>query len=472
MKKYSIWEDEIEKTGKKLNKDLNVDVLIIGGGITGLSTAYHLNKSNLKVCVVERNNIGMGVTCKTTGKLTYLQELIYRKIKPIEKSKLYYESQKEAIKIVKEIIKDNNIECDYENVSSYVYSDLDKEINKIDEEYKILKDFGVNIKRVNKLPNGISFKHGIYVEDTAVFHSIKYLNGLKKVINCDIYENTNILSIEKNENGYLCKTDKYKIITKKIVLATHYPYFLLPYFFPLKAYLEKSYITAFEIDKVFNFSSITSSNPTESIRYHNNKYQIYLTNSHNLSIKNNDYDNFKELIDKNPSYIWSNKDIMTVDSLPYIGYIDDNLLIGTGYNTWGMTNGSIAGKILSDLVLNKENKYSELFNPKRNFGLSKYVSYPIIIGSNIKSYIGSKINKNKSWYQNVLFKKIDGESVGIYIDENNKKHIVYNKCPHLKCGLIFNEVEKTWDCPCHGSRFDIDGNCIEGPSNYDIRYKH
>ena len=170
--------------------------------------------------------------------------------------------------------------------------------------------------------------------------------------------------------------------------------------------------------------------------------------------------------------MWSNKDIITSDYLPYIGLIEDNLLIATGYNTWGMTNSTIAGSVISDIILNKENKYINLFNPKRSFNMGKLLNFPLVLGSNVKSYVGSLINKNKSWYsENIKFMNLDGKSVGIYTDDKNKEHIVYNKCPHMKCGLIFNEVEKTWDCPCHGSRFDISGKCIEGPSNYDITYK-
>lgn len=247
---------------------------------------------------------------------------------------------------------------------------------------------------------------------------------------------------------------------------------------PLKAHLQKSYICAYKTDKNHNFTAITSAKPTTSLRYYENKkecYKIYLTGSHNLAVKNNEKENFKKLqknLPTKPNYIWSNKDIITNDYLPFIGELKPNLFIGTGYNTWGMTNGSLAGKILNDLAQNKENEYQELFSPKRSINLSKIINFPLNLVSNLKSFIENKIIKNKSWYkEKVKFKKINGQNVGIYIDKNHKKHIVYNLCPHLKCSLIFNEQEKTWDCPCHGSRFDIDGNCIEGPSNYNITYK-
>ena len=162
---------------------------------------------------------------------------------------------------------------------------------------------------------------------------------------------------------------------------------------------------------------------------------------------------------------------MTIDFLPYIGKVNNNLYIGTGYNTWGMTNGVLAGKILSDIILGRDNKCIELFKPKR-FRFLAIFSEILILGSSAYSFIKTRLSRNKRWYSSgVCFKKLGGREVGIYTDLEGEKHMVYNLCPHLKRRLIFNEVEKTWDCPCHGSRFDINGKCIEGPSNYDISYK-
>ena len=210
------------------------------------------------------------------------------------------------------------------------------------------------------------------------------------------------------------------------------------------------------------------------MRYYTDKYFIYLTASHKLCSNYNYQKNFNKLLNTNLDikYIWSTHDIMTADNLVYIGYITEDLLIGTGYNTWGMTNGTLAGKILSDLIQNKDNEYIELFNPKRNILFKDIIKYPLYMTYSAKALIENKLIKNKSWYsKNVSFETRNGKQVAIYIDDKGIRHIVYSKCPHLKCNLLFNEVEKTWDCPCHGSRFSLDGICISGPSTENIGYQ-
>lgn len=483
MENNSLWLDKIKFSEEEvLKENKEVDILIIGGGITGLSTAYHLMNSDLNVCLVERNLIAHGITSRTTGKLTYLQENIYTKLG--NNAKLYYKSQKDAISLVEEIINKHHINCDFEKVESFIFTNNEEDIIKIKEEQKKLKQLGVDYKKQKSLPLDIKCKYAISVDDTAVFHPIKYLIKLKEIIinnGVKLYENSRVSSIKKYKEKYICNVNGKTVIASKVVIASHYPFFLYPYFLPIKTYLEKSYVSASPIKEINKFSAITVSKKVQSIRFHNpkdNKYLIYLNGSHNLCTKYDDTKNFKNLLDElsnmnyKPDFIWSNYDIMTEDNLPYIGYIDDNLLIGTGYNTWGMTNGTIAGKIISDLILGKKNEYISLFDPKRNKKILNVLKYPLYMSYSAKSFIENKVIKNKSWYSSkVIFTNKNGKNIAIYIDENDKKHIVYNLCPHLKCSLIFNEVEKTWDCPCHGSRFDMDGKCIFGPSKKNISYK-
>ena len=197
-----------------------------------------------------------------------------------------------------------------------------------------------------------------------------------------------------------------------------------------------------------------------SYRYYQN-YLLKLEKSHNLGLNFNPSKKFKAL-PSNSTYLWSNTDIMTIDGIPYAGKIKENMYILTGYNTWGMAGSSIASKIVSDEILGKENIYSKLFAPKRNMGIYRIIKWGKNIFTNSYAYLGSMLYKNPQ----VAYKK-NSASVTL----NGTKHIVKRKCPHLGCNLIYNEVEKTWDCPCHASRFNLDGKVISGPSRYDISVK-
>lgn len=470
MKNYSIWKDNIKLPEfNKLKENIEVDILIIGGGMTGINTLYQLRNSNLKTVLVEQNKIGMGVTSNTTGKITYLQDSIYEKIENSldkETANLYLDSQRTAINLIKEIIEKENIDCDFIKVPSYVYSNTQEEDEKLNELKNFLLDN--NIKVIDGKSNLIEYNNMIGVEDTYLFHPLKYIKGLLNVIDKDtIFEDTSIIKMIREDDGYICYTNEDKTIkANKVVIASHYPYFNLPFIFPLKGSLEKSYLSASPYVED-NISLIKYSNPYISIRSYLDNI-IYLSNSHDNNTLVDDKEHFKELKSKlkelnlKPEYMWSNIDIMTSDSLPYIGKIDENLFIGTGYNTWGMTNSVLAGKVISDIITNYPNKYIELFNPKR-INLSNVLGTVNNAFKSIEGLVNGIINTNN----NIEYKTINNKEIAIYKD-NLGNHLVFTKCPHQGCKLLFNETELTWDCPCHASRFDIDGKCISGPANKDI----
>lgn len=475
MKNISIWLNKQCKALQEIQQDMEVDVCIIGGGITGLSTLFELQNSGLKTILVERNTCGYGVTSRSTAKITYLQEQIMMNIRKysVDAASKYLRSQIDAVQRLKDIITTNHIDCNLKKTASYIFTNEEKNIMKLEEEYNFLTKNQVKAckTKLYEVNNILALK----VEDTYTFHPLKYINHLKNMMKDSIYENSKVESIDKKDDYYYIKVNSHIIKSKYVVLATHYPYFLFPFLMPFKTHVETSYIGAKEVKEVKDISAINIDKPCISFRYLQDgkkNYLIYLFQSFSSCNIKSIKDNFDELNkDYHFDYIWSNKDIITNDYIPYIGRIykdDDTFLIACGYNTWGMTNGSLAGKILLDIILKKDNPYIALFSPHRAINFYKVMQFPIDVGCSLKAIIKStKANVNNS---KVIYTKRDGKNIAIFKDAEGKEHIVLNKCPHMKCGLVFNEVEMTWDCLCHGSRFTIDGKCIEGPSNFDIRF--
>lgn len=449
MKNISIWNDIKRKKYPVLNENKNVDILIIGGGITGINCLYNLKNNGLNAMLVEQNRICSSITFNSTGKLSFLQNDLLDKIRSKCGDKIasdYLISQRVAIKKIVEIIKKENIDCDLEKVDSILYTNNKLEIPKLIDLRKFLESN--NIKTYNARNNLVKNKYMFKVNDTYMFNPVKYSLGLADRLD-NIFEETIINKIEKYGNYYLCYSDKYIIKSKWVIIASHYPYFTFPFLFPFKNSLEKSYISASKYNRN-KVSLISYSNPFISIRTYKNNI-LYLSNSHSIEEGKCDRENFNQLVKKlndlnlKPNYLWSNIDIITNDGLPYIGKLKGNILISTGYNTWGLATSFLASEILKDIILNKKNSYIKLFNPQRK----TVYSFKSIINNtykNIKGFIKGFTNCNE----------IKDESIS-------------KICPHLGCKLIYNELEETWDCPCHGSRFDKEGNVISGPANKNIK---
>ena len=441
----SVWYEGVKlNKNKALTKDIKTDILIIGGGITGISIAYHLKDCPYKITLVEKDTCGCSTTSKSTGKLTFMQGNIYNKISNIYNQDIaikYLKSQQDTIKIIKQIIEDNNINCDLESIKSIIFTT--NKVNELKKEYNLLKQSeDIHVSSFKDFNS----KYATEADNTYIINPLKYVNELKKILletNINIYEDTQIIKCVKKDNHYICYTPNNSIKTKIVILANHYPWFINPFFLPLKNYKEKSTLVAYKPNNNKDVTAINIDKETISFRPYKD-YLIYLSDTHKICDNDSmNIDTFKHnLSTSNIDYIWSNHDLITFDYMPFIGLIDNNLYLATGYNTWGLTNGSLAGKIISDLILNNENEYESLFNPKRPLNLLTLKNTIFNIGCNIKAYIKPKHN---------------------LINYQAK-----NKCPHMKCGLIYNKNDNTWDCPCHGSRFDKNGKCFLGPSTKDI----
>ena len=488
MKNKSIWINNKINNNKmsKLDKNIECDILIIGGGMAGLSTAYQLINSEKKVVLIEKDRCGMGATSKNTGKLTWMQDLIYNRLSNNynnDVATLYLDSQVEAIDIVKNIVSKYKINCHLTKTKAYVFSYNGKDYSDFSGEIDFYKKNNIKYRLLDKLPIKYPCKYAVETTDSYVFNPYEYLVGLKNIIKnkIDIYEDTRCIAVDKVNDSYITRMiDGCEIKSKYVVVASHYPMFILPFFTPFKTRVDRFFLSASKCDKTSNIQMISYGKKSMSMRYYNddkNNYLIYGRRNHSITSNLDVRDDYNELtkehkkyFDNDIEYFYHTHDLMTYDGLPFIGSVDKNLFICTGFNKWGNTNGTIAGKIISDIINGVDNKYVNLFNPNRGLSFDKIKNlfiYNVEVGSR---YIINKICSNKSYYDdNVRIEYIDGKKCGIYIDDDKRKHVVSNICPHMKCNLIFNYIDNTWDCPCHASRFDIDGNVIYGPSVYDIK---
>ena len=282
MKKTSIWANIKDIDCDKLNKNMEVDVLIVGGGITGLSTLLELQNTNLKTILVERNICGHGVTSRSTAKITYLQEQIIMNIRKSSYNNacMYLKSQIEAVNRLKDIIIKNHINCDLKEVSSYIFTNDEKNVEKLEIEYDFLTSNNVTAEKT-KL-EGVNNILALKVDHTYTFHPLKYINHLKNMMKDSIYENSKVEKIDKKDGYYYSKVNGHIIKSKYVVLATHYPYFLIPLLFPFKNHVETSYVGAKEVKNIQDISVINIDKPCISMRYYQEgkkNYLIYLFQS-------------------------------------------------------------------------------------------------------------------------------------------------------------------------------------------------
>lgn len=490
----SIWDNTITKIPKFniLNKDINTYVCIIGGGITGVSTGYMLHKNNVDFVLLEKNTICSNTTKFSTAKITSQHGLIYTDIAKkygLKYAKLYLDANNEAIHNIKEIIEKENIDCDFTEQDSYIFTQDIKYRGNINNEAQILAKLGFKgFDVLNSVDLPISTSYAIRFKNQAKFNPIKYTLSLANIFRDKIYENANVIKIEKNNNSYVVHTQNNKIYCKKIVIATHFPIKDIPGFHFIKMYQETSNVLAIDImDNIFNGMYINVEAPTISLRSMKyNNHNILLVGGNEFKtgdvIKNNKYDFLEKIASQmypNCKIIkkWNTQDCMTLDKIPYIGRFSNfypNVYVATGFNKWGITTSNIAANILKDKILENENRYEKVFDSTRLHPIKNSKELYYNINQTIQAEI---LNKFKIREENIndiplntgKIIKENSKRIGIYKDEKGNIYRIKPYCSHLKCLLTFNSQDKTWDCPCHGSRFDIYGNVINNPASKDIK---
>ena len=430
---YSVWSDSVKlPTFEPLKKDIRTDVLIIGGGIAGILCAYLLEQSGVNYTLVEANRICSGITKNTTAKITSQHGMIYHKLLKRfgpEKTRMYLEANEAARKEYHKLCKE--MDCEFEARSSFVYS-LDKP-QKVKQELEALRRIGYRAEYTDVIPLPFSIAGAVKFPNQAQFNPLQFLAHIAKGLS--IYEHTKVR--ELMPNGAI--TEHGKITASKIIVATHFPFLNKHGSYFLKMYQHRSYVLALEGAPDVNGMYVDEAD--KGLSFRNYKDLLLLGGgSHRTGKKGGNWAELSDFAkqyypDSKETYRWATQDCMTLDEVPYIGQYSRNtpsLYVATGFHKWGMTSAMVSAMILRDMILGKDNPYAPAFSPSRT----------------------------------MLRPQL---AINAFETTANLLTPTTRRCPHLGCALNWNPQERSWDCPCHGSRFTKDGEVIDNPATDDLR---
>jgi glycine/D-amino acid oxidase-like deaminating enzyme/nitrite reductase/ring-hydroxylating ferredoxin subunit len=492
-KPISFWIDSTPNTNfSSLTNQVAVDVVIVGAGIVGLTAATLLKRAGKTVAVIESRHIATGVSGHTTAKVTSLHQLIYADLIQQfgeEKARLYAESNQAGLKLVTKFVEEEQIDCDFSRQSAYTYTDKEDNLDQIKEEVEAAVKLGLPASFVRETTLPFPIFGAVKFENQAQFHVRKYLLHLAKGIPDNgsyLFENTRVQKVEEGEPCQVI-TDKGTVIAQNVIVATHLPILDQGLFFA-KAYPKRSYIIGARIEKskAPEGMFIGIGEQYRSIRttpYQDGLLLLIGGEGHKVGTVSDTEEPYLKLEAyardrfgiNSFEYRWSSQDMVSFDKLPYIGKLtpfNQHIYVATGLSLWGMTKGTMSGMLLSDLILGIKNPWAELYDATRATpfvtptSLKENVDVGIHwVGDRLKG-LGSSLSEVANGEGKLV--TVNGDKIAAYRDEQGNLHAVSAVCPHLACVVNWNSAEKSWDCPCHGSRFSCDGEVIHGPAVKDL----
>ena len=500
-KRESLWTAtcEIEKRESLQEEFTEVDAVVIGAGLAGILTANMLKAKGIDTIVLEADRIGRGTTGYTTAKLTSQHDMIYDRLITdlgMEKALQYAAANQRAIAFFRQLVQERAIECRLEEKNACLYTTKEDKAKELQKEARAATKLGIPNTFLEKgdltadkgwgLP--FSAEAALLFHGQAQYHPLLFLKSMAEGL--IIYENTRVIDVQLTGSATasqkleksLVITSKGKISARHVIFACHYPFLIMPGYYFARLYQERAYILALSGCPQVNGHYIGIDKEGWSFRNYEDLL-LLAGGSHRTgeNEKGGTYQTLREAAqtwfpNARERYAWSTQDCMPLDGVPYIGrYASDrpNWYIATGFQKWGMTSSMIAADIISSMIAQKPFEIAaegeEVFSPHR---FTKPTSGEELwddvktIGSGLLREIFSMPEEEAAAVQpghgGVVEYK--GEKVGVFRDEQSALHVVSTKCRHMGCQLAWNPEERSWDCPCHGSRFDIDGEVISGPA--------
>ncbi|MYL29452.1 FAD-dependent oxidoreductase [Halobacillus halophilus] len=490
-----LWrEDTSLSSYEPLKEDTSAEVAVIGGGITGITTAYLLAKTGRKVVLLEADRLINGTSGHTTAKVTAQHGLIYHElIKHFgeEQASLYYQAQTKALHTMKEWVDKYNISCDWAQEDACLFATTLKGSLKLEKEYEAYEKLDIPGGTGHALPFSLDAEKTLHMKDQARFHPVKYLKALaEEFVNLggEIYEQTKAVDITEKDRLEVKTGSGHTVSCEKLVSCSHFPFYDGKGLYFSRMYAERSYVIAVEPEQeVPEGMYLSIDEPKRSIRtadYDGKKVLIIGGESHKTGQGVDTSFHYRALEEfaavtfgvRKKLFQWSAQDLTTLDKVPYIGPItrrNDRIFIATGFRKWGMTNGTLAAQLITEYVCGETSLFHDLFKPSRfksDPSMKQFISQNFDVASHL---VEGKVElvedtPNRLQKGEGMVVQWKGQRAGAFRDDDGQLHVVDTTCTHLGCEVEWNSAEHSWDCPCHGSRFSYDGSVMEGPADQPL----